>query len=577
MFVDPVTRRPAGGYGVVMIGYALLEAGSRRDDPKLVDAGVRAVGTALTKPPGQRGVFDLLAMSAAYRFGRARLSRSPSFRRARPRWEEFLRTTGAPALDPAIAGCIQSPGCFHNHEAVEADADLDLLATGLTSSVPGAKLADRAGTRAAAGQVLAQEVPSALDAGGVSTGPGLRRGLGIVNDANTYPLAYDALSTAMVGDTTLALGRSVPPEAIRAFRRSLEAIAAFAGPDGDLAFIGRRQQQSWALAAGVLAARAGALAFAQDRGAAARFRALADRELERLVDVHGAGSPRFAVVPRFRQSTTGGFRGLDFNNTVVWNGLTAFLLDRAADVAQRDRGGSSPGASLPGDVDGSFVERGPGPLFATVRRGDLWFAVNGRPLQPDLRYDVGLVALKRRGAEGRWRDLIRPRPMTLGRPPDSAGPVLVVGGDTYTPMGRSIRVDRRGALALGVRFVNAAGGDLGRAATLRYTAIRGGVRVTFGVRAGDRVRFRTFLAAAQARRTAAGSAMDAASVASVSPRPSIVRLEPGYASCCDARLVAATMTVVARRGGRVTYTVRDRRPTEIAAAAGVGALAVVPG
>ena len=60
-------------------------------------------------------------------------------------------------------------------------------------------------------------------------------------------------------------------------------------------------------------------------------------------------------MPRFRETTaTGGqpaapggasgepaarrrlgFAGLDFNNTVVWNGLTVFLLDRAAEVAQR--------------------------------------------------------------------------------------------------------------------------------------------------------------------------------------------------------------------------------------------------
>ena len=569
-FVDPVTRKAARGYGVAMIGYALLEAGSRRDDPKLVRAGVRAVNTELRKPPAQRGVFDLLAVAAAYRFGTARLAMSPDFRRAKAGWAQWLRTTGPPALDPGIAGCIESPGCFHNHEAVEADADLVLLATRLTSDVEGSKLSDPPGTRADAQRLVGAEAPSALDAGGRSTGPGLRRGLGVINDANTYPLAYDQLSTAMVGDATLALGRGAPPEALRVFRRALEGIAAFAGPDGDVAYIGRRQQQSWALAATVLAARAGAVAFAENASVASRFRALAARALERIRVVHGVGPAGVNVVPRFRRSSRGGFRGLDFANTVVWNGLTAFLLDRAADQAQRDPAAAA-SAPLTADADGSFRDDR-GPLFAAVRRGDLWYAVNGRTLQPDLRYDAGLVALKRRGADGRWRDLVRPRPMTLGRPPDSAGPVLLNGGRTWTPSGRSVAVDRRGVVTLRARWVSGAA-DLGRAAALRYAPVRGGVRVSFAVRAGDVVRMRTFLPASQARRTKARAVTDDVSIASLSPRPDRVTLERGYASCCDASLVAGTMVVTARRDGRMSYTVRDRRPQDTAAAAGVGAYA----
>lgn len=567
-----MTRKQAGGYGVAMIGYALLEAGARRGDRSLVDAGVRAVSTELSKPPAARGVFDLLAVAAAYRFAGARLSDVAAVRAARPRWAQWLRTTGSPALDPGIAACIESPGCFHNHEAVEADADLVLLSTGLTSDVAGAKLADPAATRAGAVALLGREAPAALDAGGRSTGPGLRRGLGVINDANAYPLAYDQLSTAMIGDATLRLGRAAPPAAVSSFRRALEGIAAFAGPDGDVAYIGRRQQQSWAPAATVLAARAGAVAFADDFSVAARFRALGDRALDRIRTVHGVGAGGVNVVPRFRGSARGGFRGLDFANTVVWNGLTAFLLDRAADQTRRDPGAAA-SAPLTADADGSFRDDR-GPLFAAVRRGDLWYAVNGRTLQPDLRYDAGLVALKRRGADGRWRDLLRPRPMTLGDPPDSAGPVIVAGGRAWTPAGRSIAVDGRGVVTMGTRWVSGAA-DLGRAGTLRYAPVPGGVRVSFGVRAGDVVRMRTFLPASRARRTAARAVTDDASVASLSPRPARVTLERGYASCCDASLVAATMVVTARRDGRMSYTVRDRRPGAVPAQAGVGALAVV--
>jgi len=426
---------------------------------------------------------------------------------ARPGWEEYLRTTGPPALDPAIEGCIRSPGCFHNHEAVEAAADLALLRTGLRSSVPGAKLAARSATRADAIRVAGQEEPAALKATARTSGPGPRRRLGIVSDANTYPLAYHALSTAMLAETVVALGRGAPPEALRTLRRAVEALAAYAGPDGDVAYLGRRQQQSWALAATVYAGTAAAAAFAEDRGVAARFRALASRALGRLERVHGVSSDGIAVVPRFRGSASGGFIGLDFTNTVVWNGLTVFLLDRAAEVAARDGGGAtaSGGASgrgaaaagaatasggsasaplLTADRDGYFSDPA-GAGFAAVRRGDVWLAVNARPLQPDLRYDAGLIALKRRAPDGTWRDLIRPRPMTVGRPPSSAGPVLVSAGREWFPYGTDLRVGPRGVVTLRGGFRDAAGADLGRPLAVRYAPLPDGVRISFALEEGE--------------------------------------------------------------------------------------------
>ncbi len=601
-FVDPVTGREARGYGAIMLGYGLLSAGIRRGDESLVRSGVRAVGTALATPPAQRGVFDLLGVSAAYDLARRRLAGDPAFRRARPRWRAYLRTTGPPALDPGIAGCITSPGCFHNHEAVEAAGDLESLRTGLRSTVAGSKLADPGATRAGAIRTVAVEAPGALAPTARSTGPGPRRGLGLISDARLYPLAYHALSTAMVGETILGLGRSAPAAAVTVFRRAIGAQAAFTAPDGDLAYIGRRQEQSWPLAAAAYAATAAAAAFAEDRQAAARYRALGARALDRLERVHTIGPEGVAVVPRFRDATAtagqpaapgrgtatagqpaapGGasgepaasrrrlsFAGLDFNNTVVWNGLTVFLLDRAAEVARRyPAAAPAPGAPLPADRDGAFVD-GAGAGFAAVRSGDVWFAVNGRPLQPDLRYDTGLVALKRREEDGSWRDLIRPRPMTVGRAPSSAGPVLVVSGREWFPYARGLTVGRRGVVTMRAGFTDAAGTDLGRTVVVRYAPVPGGVRVRFPLRAGDTVRMRTFVPAAQARRGRDGSVPDADAVATLHPGPDRLAFERGFASCCDARLAQATMQLTVTRDRQVSYTVRDRVLS--VASAGVG-------
>jgi hypothetical protein len=555
-----------------MLGYGLLSAGIRRGDETLTRSGIRAVSTALGTPPAQRGVFDLLGVSAAYDLARRRLAGDSAFRRVRSRWRAYLRTTGPPALDPGIAGCITSPGCFHNHEAVEAAGDLELLRTGLRSTVAGAKLADPAATRAAAVRTVAVEATGALKPTGRSSGPGPRRGLGIIGDAGVYPLAYHSLSTAMIGETVLGLGRRAPVAAVRVFRRAVAALAAFTAPDGDLAYIGRRQEQSWPLAAVAYAATVAAAAFAEERPAAARYRALAARALERLERVHGIDAAGVAVVPRFRGGRRrGGFAGLDFTNTVVWNGLTVFLLDRAAEVAGRyPSAAPAPGATLPADRDGAFVDAA-GAGFAAVRSGDLWFAVNGRPLQPDLRYDAGLVALKQRAPDGSWRDLIRPRPMTLGRPSSSAGPVLVAGGREWFPYARSLRAGPRGVVTMRAGFTDGAGTDLGRTLTVRYVPVPGGVRVAFGLRAGDTVRVRTFVPTAGARRTRTGSVRDAGSEATLRPRPARVAFQRGYASCCDARLVQATMQLMVRRARQVSYTVRDRSGQSAAAGVGVRA------
>ena len=63
--------------------YGLLKAGARAGNADLVKSGVRGVNTALGEAPADRGVFDLLAMAAAYNFARTHLARDPSFTAAR--------------------------------------------------------------------------------------------------------------------------------------------------------------------------------------------------------------------------------------------------------------------------------------------------------------------------------------------------------------------------------------------------------------------------------------------------------------------------------------------------------------
>src|SRR3954453_23828895 len=211
-FVDPVSGRPTYGYAGVMLGYGLLRAGVRAGDQALIRRGFRAIAVVLDSPHPQRGVFDSLANSTAYSFARRSLASDPSFVALRPRWERYLESISKPYIKSTnLQACTDDPVCFHNHEVVGAFGDLQLLATGLRSSVPGAKLADVDGLRASALDVLSSQIPEAAGRAGVSSfGGHVERGLGLLSDTGTWPLAYHAFSTAMLAGAVSDLGAEAP-------------------------------------------------------------------------------------------------------------------------------------------------------------------------------------------------------------------------------------------------------------------------------------------------------------------------------------------------------------------------------
>ena len=141
-FLDPVAKMPTGGYGNVMLGYSLMRAGERRHDESLVRKGVAAVTSGLYEPARFRGVFDELSIAASYNYATSHLARDPTFMRARAKWATYLRGVGQPHTQGVLQACMINPKCFHNHEAAEDLADLELLKTGLASKVPTAKLAN---------------------------------------------------------------------------------------------------------------------------------------------------------------------------------------------------------------------------------------------------------------------------------------------------------------------------------------------------------------------------------------------------------------------------------------------------
>lgn len=557
-FVDTVSGRRQGGYGNIMIGYALLRASVRAHDQALLRAGLRGVSTALTKTPAERGVFDLLSFSAAYRFARAQLPRDPEFRQVRSSWERYLRTTGQPNMEGAAKGCVLDPNCFHNHEAVGAAGDLELLATGLSSSTPGAKLADRRALRAEALGVVGVVEPRFAGGQAFVTGPHAISGLGLLSDSGTFPLAYHSLSTLMLAHSIELLGRSAPRASVDALARTIGATAGFMGPDGDVAYLGRRQEQSWALAAAVAGGEIGASLLRSRGGTAPALHSVANRAFARLVRLHGLTPAGVRIVPR-RGRGAHRRAGIDVS-TIAFNGLTVYFLNLAADAAATSRSSST--AALTADRSGGFLDPDQAGL-AAVRHGDVWYAVHRRRTSLDARYDFGLIALKLRGRNGAWRDVLRPRP----KGGQTAGPVIFTReGIRLLPYGDTISLGKGGRVIVRGRFepgneVKRARSDafrFARSATWRFTPLARGAKVSFRARRGDRVVLTTYLPAGRAHSNGA-SVWDSASRATTRPRPAQIRWRRGFASCCDARLVAADMVVRPRRSGVVTYSVRASR------------------
>jgi hypothetical protein len=516
-FLDPHRDRPSGGYGNGLIGYGLLRAGERRGDERLIRAGVRGVDAMLDEEPAVRGVFDLLAVAAAYNFARESLPDDPAFAAARPGWEAYLRETGPPNIENSAQACILDPACFHNHEAVEATANLELLAAEIVAPA----LGDPVTLRAAALTEVGQVEPSFARGSARIEGDDPRGGLGLLSDTGSWPLAYHALSTAMLARSIELLGEGAPDTARDALRRTAGATAGFMAPDGTVAYIGRRQEVIWSLAGTIVATQ-------RDEPAAA------ERAFRRLKGRYPLTPRGLPIVPR-RGEDAFSPKGLD-GRAMVFNGIAIYLLNVAADSAPaRER----PAEPLPADSDGSFVDAEQGG-FATVRRGDVWFAVHGKPDEPDLRSDFGLVAAKWRPPTGGWIDVVRPRPLAYD-PAETAGPVIERGGRRIMPGDGSISVREDGTVI--------AGG-------VRFRPRPRGVRISLPAEAGDVVTYTAYVP----------EGTDPREAVRARPAPAPEQAERTFASCCDLRMIALRYPIEMRDDGTAAYEVAAPAPPAAAPA-----------
>ena len=491
-FADYVVRRAPGrerdDYGDAMLGYGLILQAARTGDERLRDSGLRAIARAISAGGSRANApFRYLALAAAYNVARTSFVEAPLFAELRGRWESRLRRIRLLRL---------GRGEITNKTLVEAVAVLELARTGLSSSRTGAVLRDHGRAVGLVRRLLARDLPRAAR-------QHERGGRSLIGDFPALPPAYHALATGFLARAVALLGADAPAPARRLLRRAAAASDALAAPDGDVSYFGRSQEESWTLPLTAYGAEL----------AGPRHHALADRAFGRLASAYGAGPEGFFITPALARDLRGGIAGLDpYAAAASYNGLTLVGAEWAIGTASDVR---APG-SLAADRDGARVLGRGDASFATVRSGDVWFAVKqARSANADLRYDFGLVALRVRMDDGSWRALpVRPRVI---RRDVSAGPLLRAGGRSGLAEGERIAVGPGRRVTVTGGFRTRSGRLLRRGVRFRFSPTACGVRMSVPLRRGDRVRQAAFFGGSP-RRPGPRSVADGRQIVSFSAR-----------------------------------------------------------
>lgn len=560
-FIDYVPKRQGiDNYGTGMLGMTILDQGVRLGDQRRIDVGLKAMRFASRRAlrlanhrsrRARRVVFDNFAVASAYNIARHSLASDPRFLAIAPTWRRALRAMGRRVL--GIHG-------YYNFKLVHAAATMELLHSGLRSNRPGATLSNRRQARRWVRRLINYDVPKV--ARHYDRGKGSGRTT-VISDPPWNPPAYQAFSLVMLTRVIERMDGAASQSARAALNASLRGMATTMGPDGDVSYIGRSQEQSWTLS-GVAYAAAVA---ERDPDPATRQLASAtgSRALARLRDHYWRDGLGFVMTPTFVHSgTRQAARGID--NYAAGTSYAALTIAALELAAHEPRIGDGVNMPVPADVQGvNFIGRGHSTL-ATVRTGDRWFAVSRAPARlagknslyaRDIRYDAGLVAFKAPDASGRWFDVMAQRPRSTR--PDSAGPTIRRFGRIWRPVGQRVLASARGSITIDGELRDFMGRPAHRRLRMIVAPESCGVRVSFGVHARERTQYSVFFRRRPDRRRGRSLVLsDDRQQVAVSPAPRAFKLQGGYSSGADSTLVRARLTFKPTRTRRVSVTICPR-------------------
>ena len=530
-----------GRYGEAGLGYGLMLAGVRGSRPDWVQAGARAQAVAAMQATDRLSVFESMLIASGYNLLRTRAPATPAFVAWRTAWENYLR-----GIKPIFNARVDSAHLGSNKYLVEAVAYFELARSGLASSVPGAVLSVRGEARRRGLDILNRLVPARVRR--VRGRAGGRR-VTALSDRFRQPLAYHSLTSAMLARAIDVAGKGTSTSAREALRIGARTTWAYQAPDGDLAYFGRSQGQSWALALAAFAA-ARATGGACDRQARA-FGAVARHSLQRLGGHYPIGPAGMAIVPSADGPAT--VPAIDhYASEVVYNGLTLVALGWAADVL--DPGANCGRGRLLSDRSrSSALLPFEAARFATVRRGRVWMAVKQRAQFHDGRSAFGIRALKRRARGGAWTDLVPAAPAVPGRPAGSFGPSLVLrSGALARPRGTRIRA-RRGRIVVHGGWKHH-GRWIRRNVKFRFTPTARGARIAVRTRKGDRI---VYSALTEGRPAVVRRGIVAARASTHARRRADVALQGPFASSSSLDVWRADIAVRAK-GRRTRFSIQAR-------------------
>lgn len=530
-----------GRYGNGMLGAAMLRQGIRRGDAAMQEAGLKAITRQLRAEPYFKSpsVFSHLAVADAFRMAERHLADHPDWPTHRERWAQFL------AAVKSVWFSSKRP--YFNKYLVEALAQLELVSTGLSSTQQQAVLANPDSARRQAIDLINRKLVAFWRKHRGTVGG---RGVLILSDPPLNPLAYHAMSAAMLARVLDHLGGQASPLAWRVLGEVLNASVVLTAPDGDLAYFGRSSEQSWALALTAYAATVAAESPQLPGGWRATYRALAQRAIQRLA-TYPIGRWGMWIVPSMGEDAEKARQALDgYASMVAYNGLTLIALEWMLQRQPKElRAGK-----LPGDRNGAWRLPAGHSDFAVVRSKNLWVAVKRRASTvKDRRYDFGPAVLKHRTSSG-WVDALPLREKTTpGYRP--FGPALHLHGRTGYAFGERVSVRGRNTVMVRGGFRTRTGRWLRRGITFRYRLERCALRLSFAARRDDRYTYAELLGGPVVRQVAgAGDRLLTLTL----NQPVRVTVRRGRASADRARTTRAVLRFVSKRNRQVQVVYRVR-------------------
>jgi hypothetical protein len=531
-YTDDSPIVPDTRYGDAMTGYALVRAGLRLHDPKLISSGLRGVAYGVRHWAGGRStitqsVFENWAVPATYTLARRRLAGNRFFARQRATWVDWLGVSRAERSGITFA--------FGNHWLVDAAGVFETLRTGLRSARADAVLGGQRHAALAGALSLANvRVPNLAPRGPSPF---------VLDDPPDNPLAYAGLSLGLYARLVQTLGDRASQRARSLLRRAAYGLWYATAPDGDSAYFGRSQEMVFGPAATAYGALVAANLKDTRRSDAARFRALADRSFTRLLYAYPIGDRGQYYVPGLARDVRGTMPWLDaYAGAPSMDGIALAMVDLALGEMRRHAGSSEVAADRPlagvlGSGSGSF---------AVVQHAGVWFALRLQGAGQlghagDLRYDAGLAIAKRRGDDGAWTDFVPARPKTRSPSFDSAGPDIVSGTALVgVPVGDAATTSRGRVHVTGA--IRDRHGDVLAPYRASYVTGACGVELRFAARPGFVYEYSAFFRGRNLPdRGRRGELRGGGLRVSASPAPVAVRFQRGYGSAADPHLVRARM------------------------------------